>query len=742
MISYPGAKSSPSSRSSRAYSPAPLDTLASKLHTQLELESQAFLLQCRSPVNRQVGPEAIRLYKELNSVKARRYRKVEELRRLKERLGYEHSEGISSELKPEEQRQEETLQTRFTFLVSSLKTLTNQLILEERATESLKEMLEKVTKAQLLMRQRTTELIAIRSTMNRHLASAITMRDRAAAQLAETHSEHRQMTREMAAVQQKFRKDVGKKTAVVTRIVTERETILDRICSGVSEKVAKEEKEIGLLQRLQTEVKRRSSVAKDLQKAEADKAVFSQQFGVIEDILAQEGCPVACRAGLSSGAVSAIVEQFNVFQVVQGSLSSRYSQLAEELTAREKQLKDLQGLFESLKEQHLPSKRSVEEQEKVRFRPAIGTEQLGVHLYAGVITLLGRLLAARDWIEENTARSAWSEVWQRVRNAVKGFKRKEKEPAPELIRSRKRYLTISNPLRSLSESPERPKPSFPQSPASEFNQFIPLSASTIHHFLQKAIVSSEDKLAISFLFECDRVVKYFVDEEMLGSVLACAHVSETLLGKAHFALKTGLRELVNLAEISLRDFSQKDESQREEIGEIQQEIPVRKFATLRKDTRRATDKSLFRPVPQTASPNLPSPSKKSTFRNSLSSDKSLVWDQEAIEDLHIREERAKARNSPISQSPKRPEGSMSASRLAKDENPYSERKRLFIREFRLMQRKLSEVKLSEQRSLKSRSPPASPGYRTFQLLPWLSSQPSSRSGTARARASHSPGLSS
>jgi len=727
MINYPGLKSSPSSR---AGSPASIDTLASRLHTQLELESQAFLLQCRSPAHRQVGPEAIRLYKELNSVKARRYRKVEELKRLKERLGYEHIEGFSKDLKPDEQRQEEMFRTRHSSLVSGLESLKNQQILEERATESLKIMLEKVTKAQLLMRQRTSELISIRSTMNRHLASATTMRDRAVAHLAETHSEQRQMAREVAAVRQQFRTDVGKKANVVARIILEKEAILDRICSGVCEKVVQEERELGLIQQLQREVNRKSTDAKDLQRAEADKAAFSQQFGVIEDILAQEGCQVPCRNGLSNGAVRAIVEQFNIFQVVQGSLASQYTQLGEELAEKEKQLSGLQGLFESLKEQQSPCKRSVE-QEKVRFRPAAGTEQLGVSLYAGIITLLGRLMVAKDRIEQNAGEGQWSEAWVGVRNAIKGFKRKEKEPAPVLIRSRKRHLTTANPYRASSDSPERPKPS----PTSDFNQFIPLSASTIDHFLQNAILSSEDKLAIGFLFESDRVVKYFADEEVLGSVLKygrCAHVYDGLIGKSHMALKTGFRELVNLAEAALRDFTRNDGINDGEVGKIQQEIPKRPYA-LRRNTRRTTDKAL-----QMLHSDLPSPSKKSTFRNSTPSDKSEVCDQEAEEHLHIREERAKARNSQNPQSARRAAGSMSASRLAKDENPYSERKRLFIREFRLMQRKLSEVKLSEQRSLKSRSPPASPGYRTFQLLPWLASQPSSRSGTAQTRHCRSP----
>ena len=733
MISYPDLKSS---ASSRAHSPESIDALARRLHTQFELESQAFLLQCRSPTSREIGPEAIRLYKELNSVKARRNRKVEELRRVKERLGYENCEGLMRDMKPGEQRERETLQTRLTALEASLEAVNNKLILEERATESLKSMLEKVTKAQLLMRQRTTELISIRSTMNRHLASATLARDRAAAHLTETHSEQKHFSREMTEIRERFRTDLGKKAAIATRIAYERQAILDRVCTAVCDQVVQEERESTLIQQLETEINRKRTDTKDLQKAETDKKAFSHKFGIIEDILVRQGCQVGCRSGLSSGVVRVIIEQFSIFQVVQGSLASRYSQLAQDLTDKEKQLSSLLRLFESLKEMNFESKRSLKEPEKGKLRPVVEAEQTGLSLYVGVITLLGTLVAARERIEPNAEESGWNEIWTKAKSAVNGFKRKGKEHSSVVIRTNKRHPTIANAFHPRGSSLERLSP-LPTPESSHFAQYIPLSASDIDLFLHKTVASSEDKTAIRYLFEYDKVVKCFADAEMLTDVLRYgkyAHIYEDIIGKAHTALKIGLKEMVNLAKLALQDLARKEDTQEVPKGLLAQQINEKKPSPLRTDTRRRTEKSLLK-LRSDDSPDLPPNSlKRSSIRQlSLSSDKQEIEDSEAMEELHIREERAKARSAHSPQSPKKPEASRSASRLARDENPYSERKRLFIREFLHMERKLSEVKLTERQSLQSRSPVNSRGYQPFQLLPWL---PSSRAGSAAGRGRH------
>jgi hypothetical protein len=642
------------------------------------LESQAFLLQCRSPTSREIGPAAIRLYKELNSVKARRSRKAEELRRVKERLGYENCEGGIRDMKPGEQREREALQIRFTALGTSLETVNSKLILEERATESLKSMLEKVTKAQLLMRQRTTELVSIRSTMNRHLASATLVRDRATAHLTETHTEQKQFTREMIGIRERFRTDLGKKAAIATRIAHERQAILDRVCTAACDQVVQEEREITLIQQLETEINRKRTDTKDLQKAETDKEAFSHKFGIIEDILAREGCQVNCRSGLSSGVVSVIIEQFSIFQVIQGSLASRYSQLAQELTDKEKQLSSLHTLFESLKEMNFPSKRSLKEPEKVKFRPLIEAEQTALSLYTGIITLLGMLVTARERIEQTAEESGWNEIWTKAKSAVIGFRGKAKEHSSVLIRTNKRHPTVANPFHPRPNSLERLDPSpLPTPKSSHFAQYIPLSASDIDQFLQKTIASSEEKTAIRYLFEYDKVVKCFADAEMLTDVLRYgkyAHIYDDIIGKAHMALKTGLKEMVNIAKLALQDLARKDAAHEVPKGLFLQQINEKKPSPLRTDTRRCTENSLLklRSLQQTDdSPNLPpNPLKRSSILQlSLSSDKQEIVDSEAIEELHIREERAKARTAHSPQSPKKPEGSMSATRLAKDDNP-------------------------------------------------------------------------
>ena len=682
---------------SHTSSPDAMDDLIQKLHDQLETESQAFFLQSRSPHRRQFSPETLRLTQELNKLRTSTGRKTQHLKRLKELLQFS-----PSEVKTLSDKSQTSLNSLHFSLLSSLESVQNRLVLEEKVTETLKSMLEKATKSHLLTRQRTNELGLIASRVNSQVLKATDMHTRAKQFCALSQRENTLFLRETRTQREKFRRSAEKKAKFVRKIEDEREEIMRKICEKEREKAISMEKNAVLVEKLLAEIDKKGVDSRIIEKAEADLAIYSQKFDLIESILVKNDCFISLKNGISLENVQTLIEKYHLFQVHQGSLSSQFRDLTSELASKEQELAALKQLFDTVKVEEVAEESSAGTRQKI-VRYAGNEGKLGLKLYAGMRVLIGKFVICKEKVEEISGKKDefYSVKWEKAKEIVRGSAPKGKVQ----IRRAKRHRTSVN--RSKSDSPQRISVDTPSFSAVQMNVVLGNLGTW---------VSAEELVGVRYLLDSDLVVKCFLTGEVVKDIGESRDsICPSLIGTTYSTLRERFEELVSVAQACLQDFEATPASPKLQ-SLVSDPSP-------RKATRHGT---MIKPAPlRVNSDNSPrvQPTPATNVTDSV--------DLEAAEWRHIQEERLKARHFPAPQSPARAASSKSVTRLAKDENPYSESKRLFLHEFLQIQRKVSTMKVRELRYLQ-RSPQSSPRMGSFQLLPWFG-QTSKRSVTSTHR---------
>lgn len=481
--------------------------------------------------------ESLNLRRELNHISAQCKHKADLLARLQMQSKFPVE---SQPLSPDFELIFDTPSSRISELKRAIYDAGDRIEREELRNEALQSMLETVTQAATIMRERSnaTQIVLNRVTSQLYQVKRLHTVALNSLTLASASASRSRLA--LVASKEQLLDRISRKKSDIVVLENASRRAVERIGTAVCNQAETARRKQIFRETLEEagakhlgEKQRRAQTAMDLEQ-------YNCGFQTIAQVLARRSCMLSYHSGLSPESIQMLVAQLNHLAMREASLASHHSQLALERCEKESELRALRSELLTLintksnaiilrEEMHIPRQSPKQEMQ---------AEELCIRLHAGVMSVLGQL----DFAHRQTSGSTDDQSWVLVHSLVQGSATQPPASPGSVQRSSTRSKTTIHSGKSIAESVQN-RASFHTYPSlTEIREL----AGEIGVQLQES-----EFVAIDWLLKKALVVKHSVDWEMIQEFLLEVQKQgfdlRILLEKCHSVLKSGFKEVVDAA---------------------------------------------------------------------------------------------------------------------------------------------------------------------------------------------------
>ena len=659
--------------------------------------------------------EALNLRRELNRISAQCKQKTDLLERLQAQSQFPvESQPIS----PAFELIFDTPNSRIAELKRAIFDAGDRIEREEQRNEALQSMLETVTQAATIMRERSnaTQIVLNRVTSQLYQVKRLHTVALRSLTLASASASRSRLA--LVASKEQLLDRISRKKSDIVVLENASKRAVERIGTAVCSQAESTRRQQAFRETLEKagvkhlgEKQRKAQTAMDLEQ-------YNCGFRTIAQVLARRSCTLSYQSGLSPESIQMLVAQLNHLAMREASLASHHSQLALERCEKESELRALRSELLTL----INSKSSAvilrEEMHIPAQSPKLETqaEELCIRLHAGVMSVLGQL----DFAHRQNSASTDDQSWGLVHSLVQGTANQPSASPGFLQRSSTRSKTTIHLGKSLSESAQS-RASFHIYPnLSEIRELAGEFGVQLHE---------SEFVAIDWLLKKALVVKHSVDwamiQEFLLEVKKQGFDLRILLEKCHSVLKSGFKEVVDAAveaigtvkKIEFRNSKLTYLSRTTSCRSLPSEVQLSPDSPSKQDQQYSRLRISMLPCKteddfSDESPSQPLSRTKRTSQESTSKPPSPLCDQTA-ETQYILATRSQFKSSRFSTATltKRPEP-LSSVRFRylhqRETPPTTERAQILLKDFLATERRIAAVKDAERVSAKAESAKQTP----------------------------------